>query len=312
MSETTTPPGGFSATDAGLAGFRILRERPTIWPAWAIASLAVSVAMVVPLVLLAGPALVEFQEIGRAGAGATPDPGLMIAILGRIMPAVLIVLAVSIIYSAVMYAAANRVVMRPKDGGFGWFRLGDDEVRQGLVLLLLFAIILAVTSGAVIVASILAGLAAAATPILGGLVGLLAVFALIGGFVYIGVRLSLVSPHAFATGRINIREAWNLTKGRFAPMLGAFFLSIVVAMIISMLATGVFFLAALPIFGLGATSKAVFEQPDMTSMATMFPPVGIAWYIWQCIVAGVTSVVTSVVAPTIYQKITGGEQTVFD
>lgn len=308
MSETSSP-NSFSATDAGLAGFRILRQRPTIWPAWAIASLAVSIIMVVPLVIFAGPAIAEFQSIDPA---SKPDPEMVMALLGRVLPALLIVLVASVAYSAVMYAAANRVVMRPRDGGFGWFRFGRDEVRQGMVMLLLLAIIVGVMFASATAAGILAGLASVASPVLGVLVGFLSLVAVIGAFIYIGVRLSLLSPLAFATGRIDVGEAWRLTKGRFAPMLGAFFLSIVMAMIISMLATGVFFLVSLPIFGFGATSKTVFEQPDMTSMATMFPPVGIAWYIWQCIVAGVTSVVTSTVAPVIYQQITGGEPAVFD
>ena len=58
-------------------------------------------------------------------------------------------------------------------------------------------------------------------------------------------------------------------------------------------------------------AKAVFE-PDMSSMASMFPPVGIAYYIWQAILSGITLVITSTVAPTIYRQITGGEPAVFD
>ena len=308
MSESLKPPASFSATDAGLSGFRILRERPTIWPAWAIASLAISIAMVVPMVIFAGPAIAEFQQLGRSGA---PDPDALVALYGRIAPAMLIVLPISLVFYAVIYAAANRVVLRPQAGGFGWFRFGSDEVRQGLVLLLSFAVILGVTFAVTLASTLLIGLAAVISPVLGGLVGFLAFFGMIGAIFYVGVRLSLLSPLAFVTGRVDLREAWRLSKGRFTAMLGAFVLAIVLAMIIGVIGAGVFFLVAMPIFGLGDTAKVVFE-PDMTSMATMFPPVGIAYYIWQCIITGVTSVVTSVVAPTIYQQVTEDQPAVFD
>ena len=107
MSDATTPGGGFSATDAGLAGFRILRQRPTIWPAWSIASLAISVAMVVPMVIFAGPAMAEFQQMGRS---PNPDPEALLAVYGRMVPALLIALPLSLAFYGVIYAAANRVV----------------------------------------------------------------------------------------------------------------------------------------------------------------------------------------------------------
>lgn len=307
MSETSTP-NGFSATDAGLVGFRILRQRPTIWPAWAIASLVVSVAMVIPMVIFAGPAMAEFQALGRS---ANPDPEELVALYGRMAPAFLLALPVSLAFYAVVYAAANRVVMRPGDGGFGWFRFGAQELRQGLALIVVFAILMGAMIAVTLAASILVAVASMVTPILGALVGFLALFAALGVMLYVGVRLSLVSPLAFDTGRVDVAAAWRLSKGRIGAMMGAFFLSIVMALIISAVGTGVFFLVAMPIFGLGDTAKAVFE-PDMSSMASMFPPVGIAYYIWQAILAGVTMVVTSTVAPTIYRQITAGEPEVFD
>lgn len=298
----------FSATDAGLVGFRILREKPMVWPAWAIVSLAISILSVVVMVLLAGPALMEVQEITQA---ATPDPDALVAAYGRMVPALLLMLPVGLVGYAVLYAAASRIVLRPADRGFGWMKLGGDEVRQGLALLLVFLILTGVYLVAALGAGLFIALGAMVNPALGVLVGLLAVFAALGVVIYVAVRLSLVSPAAFATGRIDIRGAWRLTKGRFGSLFGAYLLASVLGIIVSVLGVGVFFLLGIPLFGLGNTAKAVFE-PDMTSMATMFPPVGIAYYIWNAVLSGITSVIFLTPAPTIYKQITGGEPAVFD
>jgi hypothetical protein len=298
----------FSATDAGLVGFKILREKPMVWPAWAIASLAISIVTVILLVVLTGPALAEVQEISKS---ATPDPEALMSAYGRVGPAMLLLLPVSLIFYGVLYAAASRIVLRPADQGFGWLKFGADEWRQALALLAVFGILLVAYIAVIIVAVLLGALSSLVSPILGGLVGVLAALAAIGGLVYIGVRLSLVSPATFATGRIDIGAAWRLTKGRFAPMFGAYVLAVILALIITAVGTGAFFLIGMLVFGLADTSKAVFS-PDMSSMATMFPPVGIAYYIWSALISGLTLVITATVAPTIYKQITGGEPAVFD
>lgn len=298
----------FSATDAGLVGFRILREKPMVWPAWAILSLVMSIVTVILMVVLAGPALAEVQEIGK---NPTPDPQALMAAYGRVGPAMLLLIPVSLLFYGVLYAAASRIVLRPADQGFGWLKFGIDEWRQALALLAVFGILMVAYFAVIIGAVVLGAGASLVSPILGGLVGVLAALAAVGGLVYIAVRLSLVSPATFATGRIDIGAAWALTKGRFAPMFGAYVLALILALIIMAVGMGAFFLVGMLVFGLNATSAAVFS-PDMSSMAALFPPVGIAYYIWNALIAGVTAVVTSTVAPAIYKQITGGEPAVFD
>ncbi len=298
----------FSATDAGLVGFKILREKPMVMPAWAIISLVISILSVVVMVLLAGPALMEVQELAKA---TPPDPQALVAAYGRMAPAMLLLLPIALIGYAVLYAAASRIVLRPSDRGFGWMKFGADEIRQGLALLLVFLILFGVYLGAALAAGLFIALGAMLNPVLGVLVGLLAAFAALGVVIYVAVRLSLVSPATFAAGRIDIRAAWKLTKGRFWPLFGAYILAWVLGVIVALIGVGAFFLIGIPIFGLGDTAQAVFE-PNMTSMATMFPPVGIAYYIWNAVLSGVTSVIFLTVAPTIYKQITGGEPAVFD
>eukprot|EP01030_Chromulinospumella_sphaerica_P027081 gene27081-27316_t len=255
------------------------------------------------MVTLAGPALAEITAISRS---PQPDPQALFPLYAKLGPAMLAILPIWLAFYAVLYAAASRIVLRPLDRGFGWMKLGADEVRQALALLVVFVILVGVYLLVVVAAAVLGAVAGMVSPILGGLVTVLAVLAAVGALIYVGVRLSMVSPATFATGRLDIGAAWALTRGRFGPLFGAYVLSLVMALIVGMVGTGAFFVVGMLIFGLGDTAKAVFE-PDMTSMNTMFPPVNIAYYIWSAVVSGVTTVVAMTPAPTLYRQITGGE-----
>jgi hypothetical protein len=50
------------------------------------------------------------------------------------------------------------------------------------------------------------------------------------------VRLSLILPLSFTARRVRIFESWNLTRGRFWPLLGAYALSIVYVVITGLVA----------------------------------------------------------------------------
>ena len=54
--------------------------------------------------------------------------------------------------------------------------------------------------------------------------------AVIGLSMWVGVRLSLLSPQTFAEGRINVRESWVLTHGHFWGLLGMFVLNLLMAL----------------------------------------------------------------------------------
>ncbi len=306
MSDTNT--SGISATDAGLSGFKILREKPMVWPAWAIASMAISILTAILMVTLAGPALAEITELSRS---ATPDPQALFPLYAKLGPAMLAIAPIFLAFYAVLYAAASRIVLRPEDRGFGWMKLGGDEVRQGLALIAISLILIGAYLGVIIAAALLGAVAGMISPVLGGLIAVLAFLAALGGLIYVAIRLSFVSPATFATGRIDIRAAWALTKGRVGTLFGAYLLSLVMAIIIGVVGTGAFFLVGMLVFGLADTAKAVLE-PDMTSMSTMFPPASIAYYIWSAVVSGITAVIAMAPAPTLYRQIVGGEQTVFD
>jgi hypothetical protein len=45
--------------------------------------------------------------------------------------------------------------------------------------------------------------------------------------IWVGVRLSLVTPYTFAEHKIDLKGAWGLTRGRFWPLLGMLVLAVI-------------------------------------------------------------------------------------
>ena len=68
-------------------------------------------------------------------------------------------------------------------------------------------------------------------------VGVLGGLAVIGLSMWVGVRLSLLSPQTFAEGRINVRESWVLTHGHFWGLLGMFVLNLLMVLGATMVMT---------------------------------------------------------------------------
>lgn len=228
----------FSATDAVFEGFRVVRRQPLTLVFWSLFYAAIMVAAFA----MVGPSLIGFvtatEQLEQSGATPTMEDfaplfqmmGLLFAVL---MP-------VSLIASAMIYAAVARAVLRPGESAFGYLRLGMDEVRVlvvSVVLFLVFMVLMAVSSGLIGVA--IGMTVAAEAPALWLLVVLL-VLAAIALFAWLSVRLSLAIPITMAERRIAIFDSFGFTKGRFWPLLGmallAWFLSMVVGLLGSLVA----------------------------------------------------------------------------
>jgi len=135
----------------------------------------------------------------------------------------------------VLYTAALRAAVRPAESGFAYLRLGMDEVRMVLVALVLsvgffllyvlLALVIGVIGGVVAVAA-----RAAAVPVF-VLLGLI-VFAVL---IFFYVRFSLAFALTMQRGKIMIGESWNLTKGRFWTLFGAYFVVGLIVTVVSML-----------------------------------------------------------------------------
>jgi len=175
----------FSVQEAAFAGFRAAREHPKALVVWMGASIVVQLVVQSIVVGMAGPAMGQMTALASAMASDLKhaDPSKLEAVFPSVMPAYLVILPLSLIIDAVLYAAMNRVVLRPAREGFGYFQMGTDELRQ---LALRIAIGLIAFAGLVVAFAAIGALGAVFAPL--APLGLLAAAA---GLVFVSVRLSL-------------------------------------------------------------------------------------------------------------------------
>ena len=121
--------------------------------------------------------------------------------------------------STIIYAAVQRAIIHPGEGGPGWLKLGMDEVRLFL-LLLLYLIVFIV--GFVIITFILGAFMAGSGP---GSAWTIAIVLLAFCFIvcsYFGTKLSLTFPLTLKERSFAIGEGWSLTNGRFWTLYGTY------------------------------------------------------------------------------------------
>ncbi|WP_339928993.1 hypothetical protein [uncultured Brevundimonas sp.] len=230
----------FSATEATFEGFRLVRRNPLALVAWALLYAVVSVASLFAVSRAMGP-LARVTEMAEAMEGVTSPPQADVAALLQALGEVFLnmgwLFPLSIVVGAMLAAAVARGVLTPKAGGFGYLKLGMDEVRVivvSLVLSLLSMVLLLVLIFAV---GIAVGIAQASG---GGIAVLAAVVVGLAGaalLIWLAVRLCLAVPITVAEKRIAIFDSFAVTKGRFWPLLGMIILTAVMVIIIGVLSS---------------------------------------------------------------------------
>lgn len=292
----------FSATDAAFEGFRVVRRQPMALVFWALFYLVVMVAAL---------AMVGGSVIGLMGAaetleqsGATSFEDVM-PVLSGYMAIFAVILPVSLIASAMIYAAVARAVLRPSESAFGYLRLGMDEVRVlvvSIVLTILFIVLSFVVFGIV---GMVAGMSAAADMPALWLVVVLLVCAAIALFVWLAVRLSLAIPITMAERRIAIFDSFAVTKGRFWPLLGMALLAFVMSIVVSLLGS----LVAMPIqlaTG-GVNGLAGLEGESIPTILQAAWPAIAAWVVINAVISALQVAVVYAPFSAAYRDIKGGQ-----
>lgn len=206
--------------------FGIFTRRPGSVAIWAgsyfVASLVLGFAMV-------------FVMTGTVGL--TPDPVAVSAGFGGSGIFVMIVFYIAfLLLGMVLMNAVFRTVLMPEEQSFASMRLGWDEFRAlGLMLLYLiafFILVFIVELLAVLVVGMVGFLVG--SPILTGLLGILAAVALVGFLIWVQVRLSPLFPLSLYRHRISIDGAWALSRGRFWALFGAYLAVLVPLAVVAM------------------------------------------------------------------------------
>lgn len=268
----------FSASDAALEGFQVLRRHWRVVAGWAGFNLLAMIAMVIVTVIVA--------LVSSAMTGGGPNaPSNVAGVLGGG-----VALVGTALIEVVMMAGLYRLMLRPDEPAFLHLRLGRDEMRlSGLVLIL----------GLGAVALMFAGVG------LGEIAGRRSIaleVAVIGVTVIVVVALILrflvAGPATFERGHIALATSWRLTRGHLLALFG---MMLLVACVTALIAVVLWLVLILTI---GAMTG--FRGLMGAMMGRGGPPgLYLAQVAVQLIVAPVLGVITQAPAVAVYRALSG-------
>ena len=109
----------------------------------------------------------------------------------------------------------------------------------------------------------------------------------------------------FATGKINLFGSWALTKGHFWPMLGAYLLAFILAIIAYMAVFAILMLVMVAVGG-GFSAMGAIISPDMSSLKAFFTPTMLIYELIAAVPAPFLLLIMLCPATDIYRSLTGG------
>jgi hypothetical protein len=297
----------FSASDAAFTGFRVVAERPWAVGIWALLQFVISLGVSLFVAFSAGPAFTKLANLGLQSPGQ--DPTVVLDLFRQVAPTYVVLLVSGLVLNAVLYAAMNRAVLRPQENRFGYLRLASDELRQlGLFAIFLglgiiaYAIVIVVMAVVVVVVALVGGGSDGAGFALALAIALPVI---ICGAVYLAVRLSLASPLTFDTRRIDPMAAWRLTRGRFWPLLGTYFIAFALSIVVVVL-TFAIAAAVVAVIGGGIGALGPAFKSDMGTVAEVVTPTRLAYLAVTATGQALIWPVTMTPPAAIYRALTGG------
>jgi hypothetical protein len=273
----------FSATDAAFEGFRLVRRNPVALVGWTLLYLVYTLATLFAAGGMMRSMSVWMEQMEALEAGPPPSsPEALVPIMESYVAAMSHMawaIPLSLVIGAVLMAAIARAVLTPGTSGFGYMRLGMDEVRVFVVTIVIAILYSIAACIAVVAAAVIGGIAINAIEGWGALVMVLAMLAAIAFMIWLAVRWSLAVPITIAQKKFAIFDSFAVTKGRFWPLLGMAFIAFVMVVIVSLLAG----IVAMPISMMGGMSMFGNMGGDPTEMFRDFNPTN-PWIIASSVV----------------------------
>lgn len=291
----------FSATEAAFEGFRVVRRKPLTVVFWALAY----IAMMGTIFALAGGSLASMMaEMQNQQASGSPDPEEALAMWGRYVPLMALILPVGLLFGAVMNAAVVRAVVRPEQGAFGYLRLGMDELRVVVVTIVLAILFFVFMFAAMFAVGLLTGVTrAAGIPALWILVVLAGIGAAVL-MVWLAARFSLAVPITVAEGRIAIFDSFAMTRKHVWPIIGMAIIAWIMSIVVGLLGG----LVALPV------TMILGAQGDLASMAGQSTlqiiqsawPLVVGWIVIQSVLSSLQLAVIYAPFSAVYRDLKAG------
>lgn len=301
---------GFSATNAAFEGFRLVRRNPIALVAWTLVYLVYTLAALYASGGMMRSMGVLMEQMQALEEGPPPTSLEAFAPIMESYVAAMSHMAwaipLSMVISAVLMAAIARAVLNPSASGFGYLRLGMDEVRVLVVTLVLSILIGIISCVAFVAAAVIGGVAINMLEGWGALVMVIAMLAAAAFVIWLVVRLSLAVPIIIEEKRFAFFDSFAVTRGRFWPLLGMAIIAGIMAVIITILAG----IVSMPISMMGGMSIFGSMGDDPAEMFRNFNPTN-PWMIASSVVNAIVYALTVAVvyAPfsAAYRGIKGGD-----
>lgn len=225
--------------------------------AWSAVYFAGFMLIVLAMAATLGP---QFIEIAKKGGQGAADLDAIADQLAQSWPAFLVVLFMAAFLMSIITGGVLRLVLRPREHGFAHLKIGPDELRLTIANLACVAFYVC----SLIIGIVITGAASKASPAMGSVVAA----GFIAFAVWVGVRLSLLPPTVFETGRISFTAAWSRTRGHFWKLFGMILLAAVFYVVIWMLFTIISF-AVVELSGGEAAMQDIGRLTPVTAIATL-------------------------------------------
>jgi hypothetical protein len=218
----------FSASDAALDGFQVIRTQWRVVVGWCLFSLLAFVALVIAAVIAIGVGALAVSDRDAAGAAGSVIGGLVLGLGGAAIQWVIL-------------AALYRMELRPTGApGLYHLRFSGEEGRLFVLWLTLAAAFTVLMTVGFLVLSWVGGI--------NGMAAGLGTLVFLGLVIWLSIRCSLAGPANFATGRFGLADSWRLTRGHFWSLFGMILLALCLLVLIAIV---IFIVTAVVQAGIG-------------------------------------------------------------
>jgi len=275
----------FSASDAALEGFQVLRKDWRIVIGWCLFSVIAFVALLIVAFIAITFSTIAATSRDQAGAVGGMIGGVVLGLGGVMVEAAVIV-------------ALYRLMLRPQTKPeLFYLRISRAEGRLlGLWVVVLVALGALSAAGFFAVRSLthLGGAAAGA----GGV-------AFLALLLWLTLRFSLAGPANFEGGGLGLAQSWRLTRGRVWPLAGTWLLSFC---LLALIAVVLWLVTALLQAAIGGFhSLAPVDLSDREALSER-PGAYIFGFLAELVLGPVFWVISQAPYAAIYRRLTGPEE----
>lgn len=285
-------------------GFRTIRDHPLAVAVWGLVYLLMFIPMMFVMRLF-NPANMATVQVG-----AVSPASWMAGMMGYF----LLLFALMLVVYVVLFAAAQRAVLRPEQRSFFYLRFGMDELRL-LALTILFIVVFYVTIFILMFALVaLTAVVARGATGLGVLMGFIDFIAAVAFTAFYYMRFGLAFPLTLMRGKIIIGEAWRISRGHFWALFAASLVVLIILfvcwMVVSTLSNGPYFAE----LARNAGNPVAIQQAEQAQLARQFSFSGLAVLTWVlgAIIGALTVTLWGGAAATAVQQLTFDRKKIAD